>query len=259
MTTTPAAAQVETPDSQHHARVEQRAAHWSKSAAKYDEMWERGEPKVYAELEAELLRDFTGARPGIRMLELCNGTGRNTVRMAATGVELVAVDNAEGMLEISSGKVGEMNLKNVTVKKGNIFDLDFPPESFDAVIGTRFMYMMTQEEKGAIVDQIRKVLKPGGVAAIQFNGCLWGLKTEIVRLLTGQKFRLLKSYYLWPGQIDSIFRGFEVTRVYGVKLPQLALFEKVVGKTIARAVNKICHVFPFNYCCSYIVVRAVKR
>ena len=97
------------------------------------------------------------------------------------------------------------------------------------------------------------------MAAIQFNGCLWGLKTEIVRLLTAQKFRPLKSYYLWPGQIDRIFQGFEVTRVYGVKLPQLALFEKVVGRTVARAVNKICHVFPFNYCCSYIVVRAVKR
>lgn len=259
MTTPPAAPQLQTPDSQHQARVEQRAAHWSKTAAKYDERWEQGDPKVYVELEAELLREFTGARPGIRMLELCNGTGRNTVRMAATGVELVAVDNAAGMLEISSAKVAEMNLNNVTVKKGNIFELDFPAESFDAVIGTRFMYMMTQEEKGVIVGQIRKVLKPGGVAAIQFNGCLWGLKTEILRLLTGQKFRPLKSYYLWPGQIDSIFSGFEVTQVYGVKLPLLYFFEKVVGKTIARAFNKICHVFPFNYCCSYIVVRAVKR
>ena len=162
MTTSHTAPQVETSDSPHQARVAQRAAPWSRSAAKYDERWERGEPKVYAELEAELLRDFTGARPGLRMLELCNGTGRNTVRMAATGVEMVAVDNAEGMLEISSGKVAEMNLKNVAVRKGNIFDLDFPAESFDAVIGTRFMYMMTQQEKGAIVEQICKVLQPGG-------------------------------------------------------------------------------------------------
>ena len=121
-------------------RYRQASSHWSKEAPAYDDAYRTREGSLYADLEYELIERYLKPGPGRRILEICSGTGRNSLRLARAGAQVQGIDVADEMVETARRKAAEAGASNVAFQVGNALKLDFPDESFDAVVGTRFMY-----------------------------------------------------------------------------------------------------------------------
>lgn len=206
----------------HRQRQKGRTDHWDRAADIYDARWSAGESGLYAVLEARKLADLVQPAPDKRILDVCCGSGRNTMALASSGARFVGVDAASKMVQVAEKKARAARLANVQFLQADVLALPFPENFFDAVIGTRFMYMMDDAEKQRLIAELRRVLKPQGTLVLQFNSCLWGLKHEILNFFAKRGFRL-RQRYLWPGQARRLFQGFQVETVTGIKFPPVVL------------------------------------
>jgi SAM-dependent methyltransferase len=100
---------------------------------------------------------------GESVLEIGCGTGALTLPLAAAVGEhgrVVAVDISEPMLGAARLKVGERNLRNVTLLSGDAQVFVFEPAVFD--VATSRMGVMFFADPAAAFRNIKGALKPGG-------------------------------------------------------------------------------------------------
>ncbi len=99
-----------------------------------------------------------------RLLELGAGQGRDTLRFAQAGFDVVALDYADSAVEAVSAKAAVHNL-NVQVQSHDLREpLPFDDETFDACY-SHMLYCMafTEVELRRLSAEIRRVLRPGGL------------------------------------------------------------------------------------------------
>lgn len=163
-------------------RARRRIEHWDHVAEAYARGFEAGARRFYAEVEANLLVQWLKTQPNERVLELCCGAGRNTLPVLRAGFRVVALDLSQRMLELNRRAAGDAS--NLAHVRGNATILPFKDESFDAVFGTRFYYMLDRPQKLMLAREVARVLRRGGIFILQFNGLVWGLYREAVRVLS---------------------------------------------------------------------------
>ena len=120
-------------------------------------------PLLFEHYAADLAERVT-VPPGGRILELACGTGIATARLRAAlpeGVEIVATDLNEAMLDYARNKRGD--LPNLRYQVADALDLPFEDGSFDAV-ACQFGVMFFPD-KAAGAREAARVLKPGGAYA----------------------------------------------------------------------------------------------
>jgi SAM-dependent methyltransferase len=158
--------------------------------------------------------------PGMRLLDCGCGPGSITVDFAeflAPG-EVVGVDLYDP-LERARKTAAQRGVKNVRFESGDIYDLQFPDASFDAVWTSSVIQWLDKPEKA--VREVFRVLKPGGVYASRDRdrrGDLFGNSNRLVR-------RALTLHY-WQNEAWS---GGDLS--FGGKMPALMYkvgFEKVI-------------------------------
>ncbi|UYO00955.1 MAG: class I SAM-dependent methyltransferase [Devosia sp.] len=103
--------------------------------------------------------------PGRRVLELACGTGRFTVRLAASGADVTGADLSATMLAGARQRLTEQGLRADLIEldmRG--FDLGV---QFDAVVvaANSLMHLHTQDDFTRAMSSIRRHLAPGGVFA----------------------------------------------------------------------------------------------
>ncbi|MCB4208370.1 demethylmenaquinone methyltransferase [Arthrobacter sp. UM1] len=96
-----------------------------------------------------------GARPGERVLDLAAGTGTSSEPYADAGVDVVAGDISEGMLQ-----VGRERRPDIEFVYADAMDLPFEDGSFD-VVTISYGLRNVQDTSRALREMLR-VLKPGG-------------------------------------------------------------------------------------------------
>ena len=96
---------------------------------------------------------------GSRVLELACGTGRVTRHLVARGLDVVATDLHEPMLAVARERA-----PGATFQVADICALPFPAQSFDVVV-CQFGLMFVPDKPLAI-REMRRVLRPGGVAIV---------------------------------------------------------------------------------------------
>jgi SAM-dependent methyltransferase len=111
---------------------------------------------------AELLHYDTRFPARSTVLEAGCGTGAQTIFLAQNSPEAIitAIDISEDSLEKAKALAKQENLSNVTLKKGDIFDLAFADESFDHVF-VCFVLEHLAEPLEALA-RLKRVLKKGG-------------------------------------------------------------------------------------------------
>jgi SAM-dependent methyltransferase len=92
------------------------------------------------------------ARPR-RVLEVGCGPGEAAERIATHGGEVEAIDISERMVELARAR-------GVTARVGDVQDLPFEDESFDAALAAWMLYHVPDVERG--VAELARVLRPGG-------------------------------------------------------------------------------------------------
>ena len=133
--------------------------------------WDRQRANIEA-MKAELtellvadLDDLAGAR----VLELGSGTGEFAARLAeevGTTGSLVATDVAEGMVALVRTRLA--GVAQAEVAQVDATQIPYPDASFDAVVFR--MGLMLVPEPEAALQEIRRVLRPGGRLCV----AVWG-------------------------------------------------------------------------------------
>jgi SAM-dependent methyltransferase len=101
-----------------------------------------------------------------RVLELGAGTGRDTKLFAVSGFQVTAVDYAPGALAVLTEKMHNLGLADaVHVVQHDVRQpLPFADGSFDACYSHMLFCMaLTMQELKYLAEEIRRVLKPGGL------------------------------------------------------------------------------------------------
>jgi ubiquinone/menaquinone biosynthesis C-methylase UbiE len=122
------------------------------------------------EVCAERLVELAGLSSGERVLDIGSGTGAVLIRCAAAvgtagfvhGIDLVAP-----MVDAARGEVERRGIRNVELQQMNAERLDFPDESFDAVL-CGFVVQFIPDLPRALAE-VSRVLRPGG----QFAASVW--------------------------------------------------------------------------------------
>lgn len=95
------------------------------------------------------------AVPGQKVLDVAAGTGTSTEPYADAGIDVVAVDFSEGMLE-----VGKRRRPDINFVRADATALPFADDTFDATT-ISFALRNVHEPKKALAEMLR-VTKPGG-------------------------------------------------------------------------------------------------
>lgn len=105
-----------------------------------------------------------------KILDLGAGQGQDTRFFAEQGYRVISTDISDSALELSKMKISPAIKENITVEKHDLTsDLPFPNESFDAVYAHLSLHYFDRDTTTKIFDEIKRVLKSGGVLAFLAN------------------------------------------------------------------------------------------
>ena len=103
-----------------------------------------------------------------KVLDVGCGTGHPSLYIAEDVGSIIGIDKSERMIEIARNRLRRSGSGNVVFEVGDAESLDFPNESFDAIILCGSLATLSNKRKS--LQEIRRVLrKPGKVACIEAN------------------------------------------------------------------------------------------
>jgi SAM-dependent methyltransferase len=108
-------------------------------------------------------------RPGLAVLDCGCGPGSLTVELAervAPGL-VVGIDIGALAIEEARALARDRQVGNVRFEEASVYELPFPAASFDAVFSHAVMNHL--REPARALQEMRRVLKPGGIAALSAN------------------------------------------------------------------------------------------
>src|SRR4030081_1181322 len=115
-----------------------------------------GNPTMLVQLEA-----------GQIVLDLGSGAGLDVLlsaRRVAPGGHAYGVDMTDEMLQLANGNMRKAGVGNATFLKGSIESVPLPEASVDVVISNCVINLA--EDKGAVINEAFRVLRPGGLFAV---------------------------------------------------------------------------------------------
>ncbi|NGZ77003.1 class I SAM-dependent methyltransferase [Saccharibacillus alkalitolerans] len=104
---------------------------------------------------------------GAKVLDLCCGMGRHSLSLAEKGYEVTGMDLSDVLLDEAKKEEGAERVRWV---QGDMRELPFADGEFDAVVNlfTSFGYFEEDAEHVRVLNEIRRVLRPGGRFIIDF-------------------------------------------------------------------------------------------
>jgi ubiquinone/menaquinone biosynthesis C-methylase UbiE len=144
-------------------------------------------------------------RPGTRLLDLGCGAGRHAFEAARRGARVVALDMSAQELDQVAAVAAAMNEAgeipagaSIRTSHGDATAMPFEDEAFDVVIAAEVMEHIPTDQ--AAMEEVARVLRPGGVAAVTVPA--W-LPERICWLLSD-------DYHNVPGGHVRIFTRYEL-------------------------------------------------
>jgi ubiquinone/menaquinone biosynthesis C-methylase UbiE len=134
------------------------------SAAYFEEITRR-RYRYHYHLPALFRRITAEGTAGKKALEVGCGIGIDTVELARLGFsQVVGVDLTEAAVELASRRASSLGLDCLEYRCANAEELPFGVEEFDVVYSFGVIHHTPRVERA--VEEIHRVLKPGGVAWI---------------------------------------------------------------------------------------------
>jgi SAM-dependent methyltransferase len=143
--------------------------------------------QMYAQIRTHeicAILDRQGRAGGaLSLLDVGCGTGVTLCGLAAQrrSLKLCGVDFSEAMLTEARRRLAAIRSEAELVL-GSAFDLPFADNSFDVVCSTRFIHQYSDDLKMKILKEMRRCLKPGGIAVVEFYSFFpWLLRYPLAR------------------------------------------------------------------------------
>jgi ArsR family transcriptional regulator len=138
-------------------RGEEAQAYFRAHAAAWDEIRALHAPEE--KVEAAMLA-LLGEGPFGLIADLGTGTGRLLELVAPRARRVVGYDINRNMLSYARAKLADRGIANAQVRHGDIFNIDLPEASADAVIIHQVLHFL--DDPGRAIAEAARVLKAGG-------------------------------------------------------------------------------------------------
>jgi len=129
------------------------------------------EPNAFVKSQAHLFK------PGLDVLAIADGEGRNGVFVAKQGANVTSVDFSAPALEKALRLAEEHNVA-INFEQQDVFKWRGAEAAYDIVL-TIFIQFAPPEQRTLLFESIKRLVKPGGLVVIQ------GYRPEQVALKTG--------------------------------------------------------------------------
>jgi len=112
--------------------------------------------------------ELAAIQDGEDVLEVAVGTGLAFERILAANPSgrNEGIDLTEAMLVRADRKAAKSGSTNYRLRVGDAYDLDFPDDSFDVLINNYMFDLLPQQDFLAVLDEFKRVLRPGGRLAM---------------------------------------------------------------------------------------------
>lgn len=131
----------------------------------WDEQYYHGWTNRYPFIEVVsfIMRNFGKSdRKNIKVLDLGCGGGHHLLFLANEKFDYYGIDGAKRGVEIAKERLREKNFSDEKVYLGTFDNLPFVENYFDCIIDRGALVCNKKENLGPILNQVYKVLKPGG-------------------------------------------------------------------------------------------------
>jgi ubiquinone/menaquinone biosynthesis C-methylase UbiE len=213
--------------------------------------------KSFNALEQVRIFELLGLKPGQTVLDVPTGTGRIAAHMAAQGLKTTALDLTFNMLKETRAKARQGELPNLSCVEATGRTLPFEDGTFDGVYSIRFFHLFPVAIYAPFVQEMWRVVKPGGVMLLQFDSALAGGIANWIRELRWRRERGRAHSFLWPHQIPQVFEGIPNLTYHGYS----AVGVRFVRRASPAAADVLEQAFAEgnrSFFASKLFVRAVK-
>ena len=116
-----------------------------------------------------------------KVLDLGCGTGRTSIPLARAGLSVVGLDLSAEMLTVATRKASAARV-HVDFERGNMCELRFAAETFDAVVSTLALMHLPESARLPVFLEVARVLRPGGKFVFSAKNAVFE------RFFTGDRF-----------------------------------------------------------------------
>lgn len=203
------------------------------------------------------IAQFTRHR-GKRLLEVGVGAGTDHLQWARAGAECHGVDLTDAAIETTRARLALYGLTS-RLQRVNAESLPYPDNHFDLVYSWGVIHHAEAPER--IIEEIRRVLKPGGV----FIGMLYGRRSVLAlklwirhALLAGKPWRSLRQvvWYHMESVGTKAYTPRELRRIFGA-YARVSAIPILTPYDTSRIPRPIASLLP-DALGWFIAVRAVK-
>jgi len=129
------------------------------------EMWDErfaAEDYVFGKAPcAFLLKQKHRLSPGMKILAVADGEGRNGVWLAEQGLDVLAMDGSKVALE-KAKRLAEERKVSLKTECADWKEWRWPHEAFDEVVAI-FIQFTGPQDRAEMFERMKKALKPGGI------------------------------------------------------------------------------------------------
>jgi ubiquinone/menaquinone biosynthesis C-methylase UbiE len=223
-----------------------------RNVERYDVNRYQGAPNQYRQrVMANAYKRLTGDLRGKRVLDVGCGTGRGVADFVRVAAFAAGADASLDMLSVAMQKTaGDSRARFVNAYAQ---ELPFQEAAFDLVISLNFLHLFSLDTQRKMVDEMKRVVKPGGVVIIELDNALHGILVGPykrwsgrergslpweIRYLVGDRCRIARCYgavcpVFWRifYRFPSFFSGLE-------KLEYLPLFNRLGQRIYCKIVTE---------------------
>lgn len=155
-----------------------------------------------------------------RILDLGCGMGRHSIFFAENGFKVTGYDLSESGLKILRESSKKKNL-DIDAVRGDITDLPFDNECFDAILSYHSIYHVDAEGMNKVIKEVKRVLNKGGEIYLtllskrtySYTAPDNEVVSENVRLKREEEGSIFPHYYVDYKDIQNLFEEFEIISV----------------------------------------------
>lgn len=166
-------------------------------------------------------------------------------------------DLSPGMLHASREKISERS-QQLALTQSDAFHLPLADDSVDILTSMRFFHLMPRRFWPPLLDEMRRVLRPGGFLIAEMRNPLRGGAVARAVEWRDQWFRGARPHaYVWPHEVAKLFSRWERIETRGAGLDGLAQLSTILPKAALR-LHDLARYAPFRYLARELVVKAHK-
>lgn len=162
------------------------------------------------------ISEFAAVLKNKHVLEIGCGMGFDTVEFLKRGVLVTATDLTESAVNMTKRHLSQMGLKAESIHTENVLDLSFSDDVFDGVWACGVVHH-TGNTRHAI-QEIRRVLKPGGIAMIMHvyrrSSWMYYISKYGREPIEFKEEDAPITHFVNDGECLEMFDGFEIKNVY---------------------------------------------